>query len=115
MSCLWTCFQSKKPSKSLGPRILSDPKMVNPLHLEPIPNDIPTLQAMEHAIIENLLLIDNRLVEAKKRVADEFRKGASSRAQDALAKRAVLAERKRLYESKLQKIQSQLANLRSTK
>ena len=114
MSCLWSCFASK-PKRTLGPRILSDPKISNPLNLDDIVySDSATLKAMEHALVDHLILIETHLTETKKIISTEFRRGASKRAHDALAKRVVLTERKKIYEARLERVRAKLAEIQGS-
>ena len=112
MSCLWKLFSKKQPER---PKVLTDSKVKNPLNLDMIYDDLVTLQAMESALISNLVSIHYNLEETKKRVAIEFQKGHSQAAKDALAKRVMLAERKKLFETRLQRVQTKLKEIKSPK
>ncbi len=106
MSCLWKFF-SKKQRKNT-PIILSDSNVSNPLNLDELSDDITVLKATEFALIKSLVSIHYTLEESKKRVATEFRKGSSKKAQNALAKRVILGEQKKLFEGRLQRVQAKL-------
>ncbi len=110
MGRYWCCFQKKEENPQ--PIVLQDLRIQNPLNLDELPTNLSDLRAMEGALMSHLVSLHYKLEEAKKTVRYEFQTGNSNRAKEALAKRAVLAERKQLFESRLQRVQARLKEIR---
>ncbi len=109
MSCLWTCWSNPKLRE---PIVVSDPKVMNPLYLEELPNTFTELRAYEGAFIENLISLHYKIEETKQKVANEFRSGRTDRARALIAKNSYLLERKMFFEKRLEKVQNKIKTLR---
>ena len=109
MSCIWKIFSKKEMPKK--PTVS---KVENPLNRN-VSDDILSLQAMEETLLQTLVSLHYKLEEAKVRVRNEFQSGNSSRAKDALARRAVLADREKLLEFRLKKVQEKIKEIRAAK
>jgi len=108
MSCLWTCWSDPKPRK---PIVISDPKVVNPLYLEELPNTLSELRVYEGVIINNLISLHYKIEETKKKLGVEFRSGRTDRARALIAKNSYIMERKMFLEKKLEKVQNKIKAL----
>jgi hypothetical protein len=107
MSCIWNLFRKKNnPS-------ITDLRIRNPLNLDEVPDDIHMLRAIEATLIDNLISIHYILEQSKENVKYLIQKGYTQRLQDAIAQRTVAMERKRVLESRLQRIQARLAEMKA--
>jgi hypothetical protein len=91
--------------------VISDPKVVNPLYLEELPNTYTELKAYEGAFIENLISLHYKIEETKKKLGVEFRSGRTDRARALIAKNSYLLERKMFFEKRLEKVQNKIKAL----
>lgn len=107
MSCLWKLFQRKTPNPTRQTSN-ADIRITSPLYLDTFPNDTVTLQAIEAVLIDNLISIHYKLERVKENVTYSLNRGHSSKVKDALAKRAVLTEQKKIYEARLARVQLRL-------
>lgn len=110
MSCIWTCFTKTRAPQ---PKILKDSRILsNPLNLGDIPyTDSVTLRAMEGALMDNLISIHYKLEETKENIKYTLQKGPSERVKENLGRRAVLTERKRIFEARLARVQAKLKEI----
>ena len=112
MSCIWNLFSKKE---KLPKRKPTDSRVQNPLNQDVAYADKLTLESMEAALLQNLVSLHYKLEEAKERVRIEFQKGSSPAAKEALARRTLLAERKKLLETRLKNVQEKLQEIKAAK
>lgn len=106
------CFQKKKVEK---PIVISDPKVqTNPLNLDELPETLHDLQIMEGALISHLVSLHYKLEETKGQLSRSFQKGDSLRGKEALAKRVVLTDKKRLFEKRLERVQVRIKEIQNS-
>jgi hypothetical protein len=91
--------------------VISDPKVVNPLYLEELPNTLSELRVYEGVIINNLISLHYKIEETKKKLGVEFRSGRTDRARALIAKNSYIMERKMFLEKKLEKVQNKIKAL----
>ena len=90
---------------------MTDPKVVNPLYLEELPNTLTELKVYEGAFIENLISLHYKIEETKQKLGKEFRSGRTDRARALIAKNSYLMERKMFFEKRLEKVQNKIKAL----
>ena len=98
MACLFKFFTPKPKQPDLR-------MTTSPLNLDEIPNTLLQLRAMEGALLDYLVSIHYQLEDTKAKLKASSTNRTIEETNQLLAKRYMLTERKRLFQTRLQKVQ----------
>lgn len=107
MSCFnrFNCFSKPNVQKP-------DLRIYSPLNLDELPNTILELQAFEAATIDILVSLHYQLEDVKSKL--ENLTTLTPEKNELLAKRFRIAEKKKVFDTRLQKIQAKMKEIKAT-
>lgn len=115
MSCVWKLFCKSKPSIPKPPRILTDVKVLSPLHLDELPESSIQLEAYRDAYIDKLISIHYGLEDMKQKIAETIEQGQTDRARNYMFRRSVLVDKQKFYQNRVDMIQARLKEIKESK
>ena len=85
---------------------------MSPLNLDELPDTLSSLRGLEAALLDHLVSIHYQLEDTKAKIKASFDAPPEQKNQ-LLAKRYMLSERKKLFQSRLEKAQAKMKEIKA--